>query len=82
MPRPVLAFIIVFPTSSDYEDRLLKESDQQADGALTKQNKDVIWFKQTINNACGLYAILHAIANGRVRDFIGMLCSMNVIGQC
>ncbi|KAI0457958.1 ubiquitin carboxyl-terminal hydrolase, family 1 [Xylaria acuta] len=70
VPRPVLAFIIVFPTPSDYEDRLAKESDLTANDALHRESQDVIWFKQTINNACGLYGILHAIANGRARDFI------------
>ncbi|KAK5018710.1 ubiquitinyl hydrolase 1 [Cryomyces antarcticus] len=29
-----------------------------------------MWFKQTINNACGLYSILHAICNGDARNFI------------
>ncbi|KAI0876664.1 ubiquitin carboxyl-terminal hydrolase, family 1, partial [Hypoxylon argillaceum] len=64
VPRPVLALIIVFPTPSDYEARLDQESD------LIAKNDDVIWFKQTINNACGLYAIIHAVANGRARDYI------------
>lgn len=30
-----------------------------------------MWYKQTINNACGLYGILHAISNGDSRDFVG-----------
>ncbi|KAJ8107963.1 hypothetical protein ONZ43_g6570 [Nemania bipapillata] len=64
IPRPVLAVIVVFPTPPDYEARLAKCSD------LTPKNEHVIWFKQTINNACGLYAILHAVANGRARDLI------------
>ncbi|KAL6352372.1 hypothetical protein LRP88_14354 [Fusarium phalaenopsidis] len=35
-------------------------------------DEDVVWFKQTINNACGLYGILHAVVtNGAARDFIG-----------
>lgn len=25
-----------------------------------------MWFKQTINNACGLIALLHALCNGEV----------------
>ncbi|KAI8653648.1 Ubiquitin carboxyl-terminal hydrolase [Fusarium sp. Ph1] len=34
-------------------------------------DEDVVWFKQTINNACGLYGILHAVVtNGAARDFI------------
>ncbi|KAI1735513.1 ubiquitin carboxyl-terminal hydrolase, family 1 [Xylaria scruposa] len=70
VPRPVLAFIMVFPTPSDYEDRLVKESDMTVNDTLQKESEDVVWFKQTINNACGLYAILHAVANGRAQDFI------------
>ncbi|OAA57954.1 Peptidase C12, ubiquitin carboxyl-terminal hydrolase 1 [Niveomyces insectorum RCEF 264] len=33
-------------------------------------NEDSIWLKQTINNACGLYAILHAIFNSKARDML------------
>ncbi|KAK1767900.1 peptidase C12, ubiquitin carboxyl-terminal hydrolase 1 [Phialemonium atrogriseum] len=29
-----------------------------------------MWFKQTINNACGLYGILHALSNGAARDML------------
>ncbi len=29
-----------------------------------------IWHKQTINNACGLYGILHAVCNGDTRNGI------------
>lgn len=82
VPRPVLAFIIVFPTPSDYEDRLAKESDVAVvNDALHRGSKDVIWFKQTINNACGLYGILHAVANGRARNFIGVFSDLNLIGR-
>jgi len=31
---------------------------------------DVVWFEQTINNACSLYSILHALCNGEARQFI------------
>lgn len=31
----------------------------------------VIWYKQTIRNACGLIGILHAVSNGNSRGFIG-----------
>jgi len=30
----------------------------------------VVWFKQTIGNACGLIALLHAVCNGSAREFI------------
>ncbi|KAI1270791.1 ubiquitin carboxyl-terminal hydrolase, family 1 [Xylaria sp. FL0933] len=70
VPRPVLALIIVYPTPGNYEDCLAKENDLAVNDAPHGENEDVTWFKQTINNACGLYATLHAVANGRARDFI------------
>lgn len=67
--RPVLALILIFPTSEAYEDYRSTED-------LTRPEFNgigadgVTWFKQTINNACGLYAILHAICNGDATSFI------------
>lgn len=70
--RPVLALILVFPTSGVYEkQKALREATEQeykghGDG------EDVMWYKQTINNACGLYGILHAISNGEAKAAVGM----------
>lgn len=35
-----------------------------------EEEEPVMWFRQSINNACGLYAILHAISNGEARNHI------------
>ncbi|KAK6082105.1 bcas2 family protein [Seiridium cupressi] len=76
LPRHALALILVFPTDEDYEARLCQENAQH--GALDSNN-DMVWFKQTINNACGLYGIFHALANGPARrhippeSFLGIL---------
>ncbi len=64
-PRPALALILIFPTSETYETQISKEE--------ATDEEDVVWFKQTINNACGLYAILHAVCNGDARNFISKL---------
>lgn len=32
------------------------------------EGEKVLWFKQTINHACGLMAWLHAVCNGEVVD--------------
>ncbi|KAK1834281.1 putative ubiquitin carboxyl-terminal hydrolase [Podospora conica] len=70
VPRPVLALSLVFSTPSNYEE-VLAELDKDAPGyARDCDDEDVIWYKQTINNACGLYAILHAVSNGPARDHI------------
>ena len=33
-------------------------------------SEDVVWFKQTINNACGLYGLLHAVRNGGAGEHV------------
>ncbi|KPM41112.1 hypothetical protein AK830_g5412 [Neonectria ditissima] len=65
LPRPVLALILVGPTEMAQEDK-----QATTEYAKTGDEEDIIWFKQTIRNACGLYAILHSVANGVSSDFI------------
>jgi ubiquitin carboxyl-terminal hydrolase L3 len=66
LPHPAHALILVFPTTEIYEaDKQKEEKDAVAD------REGTIWFKQTINNACGLYAILHAVYNSGARSYIG-----------
>ncbi|KAF7319287.1 Ubiquitin carboxyl-terminal hydrolase [Mycena chlorophos] len=67
LPGPVYAFILAFPTTQEYESEL-KAAKQRArlDGTQYQgsgHDEPVIWFEQTIGNACGLYAILHAVSN-------------------
>ena len=59
IPRPVLALILVFPTSELYEKEKANEESTRDDYKGRGETEDVTWFKQTINNACGLYGILH-----------------------
>lgn len=43
---------------------------EEGEGEEEEEEAPVMWFRQTINNACGLYAILHAISNGEARKYI------------
>ncbi|KAK8106774.1 hypothetical protein PG999_010133 [Apiospora kogelbergensis] len=70
IPRPVLALFIVFSTPPQYEDLLDEENQLTPKYTKMGEDEDAMWFKQTINNACGLYGILHAVANGGARDFV------------
>lgn len=72
IPRPVLALILVFPTSEIYEKEKAIDESTRDDYKGRGDTEDVTWFKQTINNACGLYGILHAISNGEARKTIGI----------
>jgi ubiquitin carboxyl-terminal hydrolase L3 len=73
VPRPALALVLVFPTSTDYEASVAGEDAREdvAEYAGSGELEPVVWYKQTINNACGLYGILHAVSNGSARESIG-----------
>lgn len=73
LPRPAFALILVFPTTDDYEKRVQDEDAKFEEFRTSEGAGDLIFFKQTINNARGLYAILHAVCNGEARHKIGMI---------
>ena len=70
VPRPVHALVLVFPTPEDYETSRLKQAETESLDNGCGEGGDVLWFKQTIGNACGLYGLLHAVTNGKARDYI------------
>ncbi|KAI9866106.1 MAG: ubiquitinyl hydrolase 1 [Trichoglossum hirsutum] len=83
IPRPAFALILVFPTSNVYEEETAKEDATNEDYSGRGEEEDVMWFKQTINNACGLYGILHAVSNGEARNFIQPDSSLaNLFASC
>lgn len=73
VPRPAPALILVFPTSEEYDasipgDEPDRDTHAAVCGEKEKEKEEegeqvVMWYRQTINNACGLYAILHAVCN-------------------
>jgi hypothetical protein len=71
LPQPAYALILVFPTTEAYEKRI-KEEDGLLQVSSNQAEDHVLFFRQTINNACGLYAILHAACNGAARGTICM----------
>ena len=72
IPRPAFALILVLPTSEEYE-RHRRSTRVPIGVAEVSKGEEVVWIRQTIDNACGLYAILHATCNFEARAFIGML---------
>jgi hypothetical protein len=63
--------VLVFLTTATYDERTKDEEKLTEDYAKSGAQEEVIWYKQTINNACGLYSILYAVSNGVAKDFIG-----------
>jgi len=71
VPRPAHALLLVFPVSKAYEKARENEDTSLPDYAGSGPDEEVLWFKQTIGNACGLMGLLHATCNGMTRDLIG-----------
>ncbi|KAF2013977.1 ubiquitin C-terminal hydrolase L3 [Aaosphaeria arxii CBS 175.79] len=70
IPRPVFALILVFPCADDYDQRVDEENANSPPYDGSGPNEEVVFWKQTIHNACGLYALLHAVSNGDAKDHI------------
>lgn len=73
IPRPVYALVLVFPCPPEYDERVQKEEAGAATYDGAGEDEPVIFWKQTIHNACGLYALLHGISNGPARDHLRKL---------
>ncbi|KAI1092691.1 ubiquitin carboxyl-terminal hydrolase [Rostrohypoxylon terebratum] len=70
VPRPALALLLVFPVSATYESARLAEDAGVQEYAGQGEGEPVLWYKQTIRNACGLMGLLHAVSNGPARGFV------------
>jgi len=70
VPRPANALLLVFPISKSYETFRMEEDADKEVYEGKGEGEPVIWYKQTIRNACGLIGILHAVSNGSSRVFI------------
>lgn len=57
LPRPMQAIVLLFPVTEEYEK--FKNSEKVEEVNMNK----VVWMKQVVKNACGLYALLHALLN-------------------
>lgn len=68
LPRPAHALLLVFPVTETYEKFRHDEDSSRPDYSGSGADEPVIWFKQTIRNACGLIGLLHAITNGGARE--------------
>lgn len=70
VPRPAIALLLVFPITAAYEQHRLAEDGDKPFYDGRGPDEPVVWFRQTIRNACGLMGLLHATANGPARHFV------------
>ena len=70
------------PVSKTYETYRVHEDKDKLDYAGKGAEEPVIWYKQTIRNACGLIGVLHAVSNGTAKDFISDCTTVTVGDLC
>lgn len=70
IPRPAYALLLVFPVSETYEKFRHEEDESKAEYEGSGAGEDVVWYKQTIGNACGLIGLLHSVSNGPARAMV------------
>lgn len=62
VPRPVIAVLLLFPTSDVYEQHKLQEENTIKEKGQEVTSK-VFYMKQNLSNACGTVALVHSVAN-------------------
>lgn len=67
LPRPASALLLVFPVTDRYEKFRREEDSTREEYQASGDDEEVVWFKQTIKNACGLIGLLHSVCNGDAR---------------
>ena len=69
--RPVYALILVLPICEEYE-RHRWSSRGSGKNIEDPNGEEIIWIRQTIDMACGLYTILYITYNSVTSNFIGL----------
>jgi ubiquitin carboxyl-terminal hydrolase L3 len=70
VPRPAHALLLVFPVSQTYEKFRHEEDKEKQQYEGSGDGEEVLWYKQTIGNACGLIGLLHSVSNGHAKSQI------------
>lgn len=70
IPRPALALVLVYPEIEVYQQKIASEEATRVPYDKSEA-EDLLWFEQTASNACGFQAVLHALCNGKARQYIG-----------
>lgn len=64
IPRPAYALLVIFPLTKVWDEERKNEDASKEDYSGFGEDEPVIWFKQTIGNACGSIGLLHSVING------------------
>jgi len=70
IPRPALALLVIIPLTPAWHDVRIAEDKHKPEYQGKGEEEPVIWFKQTIGNACGSIGLVHALLNGEASKHI------------
>ncbi|OTA52800.1 ubiquitin carboxyl-terminal hydrolase [Hypoxylon sp. EC38] len=70
IPRPALALLVILPFTPAWDKDRQAEDAGKGDYEGHGPDEPVIWFKQTIGNACGSIGFLHCAINGPAAEYI------------
>ncbi|KAJ0121174.1 ubiquitin carboxyl-terminal hydrolase isozyme l3 [Diaporthe amygdali] len=70
IPRPAHALLVIIPLTKPWDDERKAEDATQDDYAGFGEKEPVVWFQQTIGNACGSIGLLHSVINGPAKNHI------------
>ncbi|KAK6958046.1 hypothetical protein Daesc_000839 [Daldinia eschscholtzii] len=70
IPRPALALLVIIPMTPTWKAEREAEDAGKEDYQGRGPEEPVIWFKQTIGNACGSIGFLHCAINGPAAEYI------------
>ncbi|KAF1914517.1 hypothetical protein BDU57DRAFT_296692 [Ampelomyces quisqualis] len=70
IPRPVYALLVIIPLTPTWNEARQAEDKDKSEYEGKSEQEPVIWFKQTIGNACGSIGLVHSILNSEASDYI------------
>jgi ubiquitin carboxyl-terminal hydrolase L3 len=70
IPRPALALLVIIPFTPTWHEMRTTEDKDKREYEKSGDEDPVIWFKQTINHACGGIGLVHCLINGEASEHI------------
>ncbi|KAF2660123.1 cysteine proteinase [Lophiostoma macrostomum CBS 122681] len=68
--RPALGLLVIIPMTPTWNAARQAEDKDKGEYQASGEEEPVIWFKQTIGNACGSIGLLHCLLNGEAAEYI------------
>ena len=70
IPRPVHALLVILPLTPTWHASRIAEDAPKTAYAGKGPSEPIIWFKQTIGEACGSIGLIHSVMNGPAKAHI------------